>query len=407
MLAGGEWRTELTLAEKIALRDKLAALAAREGISVAAAGEDMETPGQLMARLEPHRFAMRAHLAVIDEALLWLWNTPDSNLMVWSPPRAGKSTLVSRSFPFWWLAHARGRGSRWGRMRRLSRSGIAARCARWWSSTGHSSRYCPSKEEWAAADWTLLSGGGMRSRGVGGGLTGHGSDCVSGDTRIVTEHGGTTAADAYARRDEWILGFDHVAGAAVWRRVEARRRIDGCRTVEVHAQGGRVLTCTPDHRVYTSRGYVPAGSLRLHDAVTSLDAAAGVPLRWVAGGGNVRRAQGDPQGRGGDVLQHRVPRGREVKPWADTLVPPMRRPNTTGAKADLLGRMPPRGGRGAVDVSRLPDVRGQLSPEGIEAAVLFTGLRRRGAFVPDGRGRQREPQGRASATGSGSCRCEP
>ena len=151
---GGEWRTELTLAEKIALRDKLAALAAREGISVAAAGEDMETPGQLMARLEPHRFAMRAHLAVIDEALLWLWNTPDSNLMVWSPPRAGKSTLVSRAFPFWWLAHAPGARITLGSYAASLALGHCRAVRTLVEQYGTQFALLPSKEEWAAADWT-------------------------------------------------------------------------------------------------------------------------------------------------------------------------------------------------------------------------------------------------------------
>ena len=104
--------------------------------------------------------------------------------------------------------------------------------------------------------------GGYYATGTGGGLTGRAADCVHGDTGIITEHGDTTAREAYERGDQWILSYNHEKQRAEWRRVEARRRIPGRRMVTVETEAGNVLTCTPDHLVYAGGRYTPAGSLR-------------------------------------------------------------------------------------------------------------------------------------------------
>lgn len=171
LLESDDWRTTLTLAEKLALRDKLAALAARNGVAVGD-GEASESPGDLMCRLNPS-MTQRANLRLIDDELQWLWRTPGAKLMVWQAPQSGKSYRIARAFPFWWLAR--------NPMDRITLGSYAqslalahARAVRTLiEEYGAQFALLPDRKEWAAGDWTLMSGGGMRSRGVGGGLTGH------------------------------------------------------------------------------------------------------------------------------------------------------------------------------------------------------------------------------------------
>lgn len=56
-----------------------------------------------LAQLCDRRFQLRAHNRAIDEALVWLSNTPGARLMVFTPPQVGKSTLCSRWLPAWWF----------------------------------------------------------------------------------------------------------------------------------------------------------------------------------------------------------------------------------------------------------------------------------------------------------------
>lgn len=117
----------------------------------------------------------------------------------------------------------------------------------------------------AADDWSLTTGGGCRSVGVGGGLTGHSADCVSGTTRVVTPAGKMTVADLCQLEPSVmpeVLSWDHATGRAEYRRVQATRVVEDRPVAEVVTVGGRRLRCTPDHRIYTvGGGYVAAGGL--------------------------------------------------------------------------------------------------------------------------------------------------
>ena len=130
----------------------------------------------------------------------------------------------------------------------------------------------------AKAEWKIAGhNGGLVARGRGSGVAGRAADCVRGDMHIVCEYGRLTAADAFSRGITRILAYDHTAGRTVWRNVEAARRIDSRPTLEITTEAGRVLVCTPDHRVHTGRGYVPAGDLRRGDTLVAVMDAVGQP----------------------------------------------------------------------------------------------------------------------------------
>lgn len=162
----------LTHAEKQVVRDRLAELCARAGVPVRMA-ETTDTPGDLVCQLEPTRQKQRAHLELIDTELRWVLDEPDAALMIWTPPQVGKSWRTSRAFPFWWLTHRpKDRILLGGYALSLMRShSLATRTLI--ENYGKQFGLVPDRTEWTSTDFTLLSGGGMRTRGIGGGLTGH------------------------------------------------------------------------------------------------------------------------------------------------------------------------------------------------------------------------------------------
>ncbi|MFR9675789.1 LAGLIDADG family homing endonuclease [Streptomyces sp. TR02-1] len=234
----------------------------------ASAQELLRDPATLARGLDS-KFRMRPHVRAISDAFVDVANGHTQKVMLLTPPQVGKSTVAAVWAPFWWLAknpdhriivacygsslaNARGRS-----VRKLVRE--------------HGSEYDLEMDPGSGAvnDWLLNSGGGMRSVGIGGSITGHSADCVTGETELVTTRGRVTVG-RFVRSGAHVpvLAWDHEAGRAVFRRVEATRVLRARPVMRLETVRGRVLRCTPDHLVWApGRGYVAAGRLRSRDVL--------------------------------------------------------------------------------------------------------------------------------------------
>lgn len=171
-LIRGDWRDALTDAEKVYLRDRLAEAASKAGIIVPQE-PTADSPGELAIRLEPRTQVQRPHLIAIDNHLKPMLHTPDDRVMITTPPQVGKSWRASRWFPFWWLTHRPADRIALGAYGlRLARSHALA-TRRYVENYGKQFGLVLDPQETAGADWSLMSGGGMRARGVGGGIVGY------------------------------------------------------------------------------------------------------------------------------------------------------------------------------------------------------------------------------------------
>lgn len=129
-------------------------------------------PASWFAQLEPTRFRVLPHTTVIDRALTDLLVTPGGSVMITTPPRVGKSMLVSQILPSWWLTY------RWWDAIVLSayaerlamRHAVAARGIM--AAYGPQYGLAMSTEQATKTQWRLAAGGGMLARGVGSGLVG-------------------------------------------------------------------------------------------------------------------------------------------------------------------------------------------------------------------------------------------
>lgn len=195
------WR-DLPIKDKQALRDRLALARAQVGLPALLTGE---SPGDMAVKLDPVGTVQRAHLVAIDDALKGVLAEPEAALMIFTPPQVGKSSRVSRWFPFWWLTH-RPRDQIVLASYAESLAAAHSRAARdYVTSYGRQFGLVLSPDQQAAADWALVSGGAMYSTGLRGGLTGKSADLLLIDDPIA----GRQEADSPTTRKhvwEWYSG---------------------------------------------------------------------------------------------------------------------------------------------------------------------------------------------------------
>ncbi len=134
----------------------------------------------------PHLVYVREHLDRITTGEL-------RKLMIFVPPRHGKSQLVTIRYPAWLI-------ERWPD-RRVIVGSYNATLAESFSRTTRricASRMLLSDERTAVSDWeTAAGGGGLRAVGVGGGVTGRGADLIIVDDPVKSRE----EANSQAYRD--------------------------------------------------------------------------------------------------------------------------------------------------------------------------------------------------------------
>ena len=298
-----------------------------------------------------------------------------------APPQEGKSSLVARAFPLWLLlrdpdlrilviSYDDGSSVRWGRMMKAAirshtgdeplngmRLNLALR---------------PGSE---AVNQLELDGyrGGLSCMSLTGGITGKPADCMVGETEVTTPAGRFTIRDVYrahlSGHPQSVLSWNADTGATEFRPVEAVRRIPDRAVLEITTVAGRVIRCTPEHRVHTPGGWREAALLHPGDALSVRRAEREAPVRGLREGaqGQVADLPGvlqQDQGRAvGAValrsVRHGVPedgrRAREAAArWAEG---PVLRPKVF---------------RGLAEVTRL-SVQGMWQADGIDgsASVLL------------------------------------
>lgn len=132
----------------------------------------------IMARtVSDGRFRIPRHIAAIDEAIVdTLTGRSKPILLIEAPPRHGKSELVSRFLPAWYLGV-------WPE-RRVMLAAYEATFARSWGrkarqvfaeAAGPLFSRRLAADNTAADDWSTSEGGGMTTAGVGGPMTGRGA----------------------------------------------------------------------------------------------------------------------------------------------------------------------------------------------------------------------------------------
>ena len=156
----------------------------------------LKNPATMAKYLDPRHFQIRAHTRLIGQTLGQLG--PDDRLLITTPPQVGKSTLVSQSLPFWWLAReprAKVVLGSYAASLALKHSRVVRRHV---FEHGAQFGLRIQRGEASVYDWSTTAGGGMRAVGVGGSLTGFPAtlaicddphkDRKEADSRLMREH---------------------------------------------------------------------------------------------------------------------------------------------------------------------------------------------------------------------------
>lgn len=181
--------------------DALEALATK--FAQMSGGKRWESPGTMALDLTPNTIQTPA-LEAIDRALVKCFQEPDSRLIITMPPQEGKSTRVANDFPIWALtqnpdlrivlasygqdlATRNGRAVR-SRIRGNPQLGLAL-----------------ATDNGAASQWSIRGhGGGVKSVGIGGGITGFAADLMVIDDPVKSW--AEAYSETYRRRvwDWWL-----------------------------------------------------------------------------------------------------------------------------------------------------------------------------------------------------------
>lgn len=115
--------------------------------------------------------------------------------------------------------------------------------------------------------------GGVVATGVNGKLTGKGYDliCLPAEAEVMTTIGLLPIGDLYALEHRpLVLSWNHESEVAEWKPVTAAQETTSEELIEITTRSGRVVRCTPDHRVFdVERGYRAAELVGVGDLLLS------------------------------------------------------------------------------------------------------------------------------------------
>lgn len=185
----------------VVTRDQHADMAA---LVTGTAQASLGSPAATALYLDP-TFRIRAHLTRVSQELAKVGQEGSRRVLLMLPPQTGKSTLAAVWTPFWWLARNPSANiiiGSYGQSLAMKRGRAIRKLVdrhgwKWGMET-----------EWGArsvTDWGLESGGGIKSVGVGSGVTGSPADLLI----LDDPHKGRAEADSRRLRDsvwDWWSG---------------------------------------------------------------------------------------------------------------------------------------------------------------------------------------------------------
>ena len=96
--------------------------------------------------------------------------------------------------------------------------------------------------------------------------------CVTGDTLVQTNAGLRTVKELSENKAKfYVQAFDIESSKIVEKPAIAFKTKDNAKILQITTKSGKTIKLTPDHRVYTQRGWVEAGDLTKQDKILSIE----------------------------------------------------------------------------------------------------------------------------------------
>lgn len=160
-------------------------------------------PARMGEHLLGHRYKRYRHIDYISKILANRIAKGGARLIISMPPRHGKSWLISRLLPVWFLDH-------WPERSIILASYEASFAASWGRQARnliqeyeHTLGIRLSNDSQAADRWNTTQGGGMITAGVGGPITGRGGDLIIVDDPVKNDEEAQSATYRQKVIDWW------------------------------------------------------------------------------------------------------------------------------------------------------------------------------------------------------------
>lgn len=185
-------------------------------------------------------------------------------LMVFSPPRIGKSELISVHFPAYILE----RNPTDRVILATYNQTLANKMSRKVRALART-RVPLDPERAAMEEWDTKEGGGLRAVGVGAGVTGVGGNCLTGDTLITTETGQMRIKDFFTQREvPKVLSYNTHTKKTEYKNVIAGKvsQTDAIYRIKT---GSTIVEATAEHLFYNpyEGKYIPANRLDINNTL--------------------------------------------------------------------------------------------------------------------------------------------
>ena len=193
-------------------------------------------------------------------------------LMLFMPPRHGKSEIASRMFPAWHLGHHPEHeviACSYSASLALKFSRKVRSVIRDQSYTALFPKVRLDNDNQAAENWMLQNGGGYMAAGVSGPLTGNGMHCFPAGVIIGTEAGPMKIEDICAsEHPPKVWSYNEKTEQVELRPLLAVQERYDQALIHIQTESGRTIRSTPEHPFYIpGRGYVEAKSLSEGDSL--------------------------------------------------------------------------------------------------------------------------------------------
>jgi predicted phage terminase large subunit-like protein len=230
-----------------------------------------------------------AHHQLIAKYLEKVERGEIKRLMIFQPPRSGKSMLVSEYFPAWFLGKNPGKLVVTASYGQELASDFGRKVRNQIADPLFPKLFngVTIAEDSSAIDKFNLNSpnkGGYFAVGVGGALTGRGANCLSGETKIITEIGELnidTLVQLQCRPK--VLSFNHEKNSLEFKSVVAVQESVTDELIEIRTSSGNSILSTGNHVIYGGeRGYRSAEVFEPGDGVVlcEVEIKQSMPPMW-------------------------------------------------------------------------------------------------------------------------------
>lgn len=220
------------------------------------------------------RYETPAHLELLAEKLEAVERGEIKRLMVFMPPRHGKSNQASEVFPAWYLGRKPDRQVMFATYAQDLADGFGRKVRNAVADPRHVRSFPDSvlsEDSQSAKRFNTTAGGVYYAVGVGGPVTGRGADCMVEGTLVQTAAGAVPVENLkVGAASGKILSLNQREMRLEYRELQAiaSREADGL--YRITTESGRVLEVTGNHRVFVGGEYREASSISPGDVVVCL-----------------------------------------------------------------------------------------------------------------------------------------